>query len=310
MTDTDINFPALIEPVARHLLGDPNRKLSKRDELRFGSRGSLAVVVAGRKAGCWQNHETGTGGGVLDLIQAATGRDDPIRWLKDFGFLDGTHRPEPRPAPAQEPQRQPENHDSVRFASMIWREAASPTGTPVETYLASRGLTLPPDAPIRFHPSCPRGPERLPAMVSLMTGPNSGEPCGIHRTFLLPDGSGKADGAQKMMLGAAGVIRLVPDDEVTTGLGLAEGIETALAVMQRAGWSPVWAACSASGIAKFPVLPGIEALTIFADADDNGAGIRAAHECAARWHDAGAEVKISKPPTGNDWLDALCRRAA
>jgi hypothetical protein len=79
------------------------------------------------------------------------------------------------------------------------------------------------------------------------------------------------------MLGGAGVIRLVPEEDVATGLGLAEGIETALAVMQRAGWSPVWAANSAGAMDRFPVLPGIESLTIFADAD--GAGIKAARGC-------------------------------
>ena len=45
----------------------------------------------------------------------------------------------------------------------------------------------------------------------------------------------KADGQAKMMLGTAGVIRLVPDEEVTTGLGLAEGIETALSHLTNAG---------------------------------------------------------------------------
>jgi len=44
---------------------------------------------------------------------------------------------------------------------------------------------------------------------------------------------------------------VVPDEGVTAGLGLAEGIETALAVMQRAGWSPVWAATSAGAMDRF-----------------------------------------------------------
>lgn len=310
----DINFGALMQPVAVALLGEPNRTLSNRAELRFGSRGSLSVAIAGRKAGCWANHETGTGGGVLDLIRVATGRDDPINWLREFQFLDGSHDPEscsaPAPAPTPEPPRQAENQDSIRLARQIWREGTSPSDTLVETYLASRGLALPPDAPIRFHPACPRGPERLPAMVTLMSDAITAEPCGVHRTFLRRDGTGKADGQSKMMIGNAGVIRLVPDDEVTTGVGLAEGIETSLAVMQRAGWSPVWATCSAGGVAKFPVLPGIEALTIFADMDDKGAGMRAAYECANRWREFGREVAISRPPTGTDWLDALSGEAA
>jgi putative DNA primase/helicase len=179
----------------------------------------------------------------------------------------------------------------------------------VEQYLASRGLRLPPDAPLRFHPACPRNKERLPAMVALMTDPLSGEPCGVHRTFLRSDGSGKADGSTKMMLGTAGIIRLVPDTEVTVGLGLAEGIETSLAIMQGAGWSPVWACGSAGAMSTFPVLPGIEALTLFVDADDSGAGAKAARSCADRWTSAGVEVTAHHPPAGSDWADIVSRSA-
>ncbi len=89
---------------------------------------------------------------------------------------------------------------------------------------------------------------------------------------------------------------------MTTGLGIAEGIETALAVMQRAGWAPVWAATSAGAIRRFPVLPGIEALTVFADMD--GAGLNAARDCCRTWAAAGWEARLLAPPAG-DWDDVL-----
>ena len=183
-------------------------------------------------------------------------------------------------------------------------EGLPAAGTPVETYLTNRGLALAEGAPLRFHPACPRGAERLPAMLALMTDPATAAPCGVHRTFLRPDGSGKADGTAKAMLGNAGLIRLVHDAEVTLGLGIAEGIETALAVMQRAGWRPVWAATSAGSISRFPVLPGIETLTIFADADRPGQD--AARTCLDRWAAANREARILTPPAG-DWDDMLDR---
>jgi hypothetical protein len=195
------------------------------------------------------------------------------------------------------------------MARKMWREALPAAGTLVETYLASRGIELEPGAPIRFHPRCWRnrdcGPPG-PAMVSLMTAAETGEPCGAHVTYLRPDGSGKADGDRpKIMLGAAGVIRLVPDEEVTLGLGIAEGIETSLSVMQRFGWRPVWAACSASGIHAFPVLAGLNALTVFPDQDS--AGLNAAESCAARWQEAGREAQIIAPPAGD--FNDIARRA-
>jgi putative DNA primase/helicase len=58
------------------------------------------------------------------------------------------------------------------------------------------------------------------------------------------------------------------------------------------GWAPVWAATSAGAMAKFPILSGIEALTIFPDNDTNGTGMRAAVECAERWTAAGREVFV------------------
>ena len=193
----------------------------------------------------------------------------------------------------------------IELALNIWHQCQTTAGSPAETYLHSRGLRLHPDMLVRFHPACPRGKaERLPAMVALMTDAVTCEPCGIHRTYLKPDGSGKADiEPAKMMLGRAtsAVIRLSPDDAVTTGLGIVEGIENGLSILGF-GWAPVWAALSAKGIRDFPVLNGIEALTIFADHDD--AGLKAARACAGCWIDAGKGVMVRKPAkAGTDWND-------
>jgi putative DNA primase/helicase len=121
-----------------------------------------------------------------------------------------------------------------------------------------------------------------------MTDPVTGTPRGIHRTFLNPDGTKR----ERKMLSNAGAVRLSPDEDVTLGLGIAEGVEDALAVLL-SGWAPVWAATSAGEIDRFPVIHGIEHLTIFADAD--AAGIRAAENCAARWRAARQETRIVLP---------------
>ena len=168
--------------------------------------------------------------------------------------------------------------------------------------------------PVRFHPRAWRnrafGPPG-PAMVALMTDPRSGRPRGVHITYLRADGSGKAKGERpRIVLGRAGVVRLVPDVQVTLGLGLAEGIETGLAVMQAFRWRPVWAAGSAGRIADFPMLPGIEALTVFADTDDRGAGMDAAQACARRWAAAGRDARIIAARADTDFNDAVLGRAA
>lgn len=306
--------------LARDLVGTEPTSAS-RTELRYRARGSLAVAIAGRKRGAWHDHEAGCGGDALGLV--AHLRRVPMRnalawalaWLGDAPALEQAQPiaihsvapPEARYVPADDDGKA----WSRNLARRLWCEGQPMLGTLAEVYLASRGLLLPEDAPLRFHPAAWRksanGPSG-PAMVALMTSPEGNEPVGAHLTYLRPDGTGKAEGpSNKVMLGSVGIVRLVPDAEVTAGLGLVEGIETGLAVMQRTGWRPVWVATSAGAIARFPVLPGIEALTVFADADE--AGLTAARTCAGRWQEAGREARILRPPVG-DWDDATARRAA
>ena len=125
------------------------------------------------------------------------------------------------------------------------------------------------------------------AVIALMTDPISNEPIGIHRTFLNPDGTKR----ERKMLGKAGVIRLSPDENVTGGLGITEGVEDGLSVLL-SGWAPVWAASSAGAISRLPVLSGVECLTIFADCEQ--VGMNAAIACADRWEAAGRDVAIQE----------------
>ena len=280
--------------------------------IRVGNKGSLSIKLERPGAGQWTDFETGKFGDALDLVRHLRGGDlgEAFQWA--LGWL-GKPSSSPREVSRQlDAKPQPPAKPASDLWRSVWREGQPATGSPVEAYLASRGLVLPPDAPLRFHWACPRGAEAFPAMLALMTHPETGQPCGVHRTFLKADGSGKADVTPaKMMLGAAGIIRLC--DEVTAGLGIAEGIETAIAIMQRTGWAPIWATGSAGAIAKFPVLAGVEALTIWADHDPinprtgKRPGLEAAGECAARWFEAGREATVQQPPAGEDWLDALRR---
>lgn len=115
----------------------------------------------------------------------------------------------------------------------------------------------------------------------------------------------QGDKVGKKMIGpvADAAIKLDADENVTYGLGVTEGFETGMAV-RAAGWRPVWVLGSAGAIERFPVLSGIDALTIFADHDENQTGARAAWQCAKRWRNAGrqAELKMPKAP-GCDWAD-------
>lgn len=176
----------------------------------------------------------------------------------------------------------------IRSALGRWNVSVSIAGTLAERYLASRGLSYSGDA-IRF-----RVNDR--SMVALMTDAVTAEPCGVHCTFLDRDGRkldrkmyGKAKGA---------VVRLSADEDVEYGLGIGEGLETCIAT----GFTPIWACLSAGTMTAFPVLAGIQCLSIFADNDH--AGMNAANVCAQRWHKADREVEIVAPSeTGADFAD-------
>jgi hypothetical protein len=299
----------LIGPAARALLGEPNRALSRRGELRFGSRGALSVDCA---AGRFYDHERGTGGGTLDLIAHVRGgtRAEAARWLAE---LAGGHAravvPVARPAvPLRNGHA--ERAERVRRALALWAEAGPWRRSPVERYLSARLGAAPagPVADVRFHPRCPFGPHgQREAMIALIRHVETGRPQGVHRTALRR-GGGRDRSIPKMMLGqaAGGAVWLCDDGEIETGLIIGEGIESTLAAAARWRW-PALAALSAGGLARFPILAGIERLVIAADADD--AGIAAARTLARRYAEAGRFAEVIRPATaGRDFADLAVAR--
>lgn len=254
-----------------------------------------------------------------DLFRAHSHAGDDWRVCRDYvkarlGIADAERRVlsrEPRRSPPAAVNDGDAGARAARALS-IWHEAHEIGGTPAAAYLARRGVDLGriPQGlyeALRWHPACPWEQGRHGAMVALLTDAVTGEPRAIHRTAV----TGTGEKAGKMMLGpAAGcVVRLWPDEAVTSGLVLGEGIETVLTAATRiehrgTRLAPAWAACSAGGMAKFPVLTGIEALTLLVDNDESGAGERAARECSARWTAAGREViRLTPRAVGMDFAD-------
>jgi putative DNA primase/helicase len=227
------------------------------------------------------------------------------------GWTGGERERTPRPV-ALRPTK-PERRRSLDVAaSKTWERAEKLAGTLADLYLRARKCYFPPlDGALRFLPAAFHWPTRTthPAMVALVTDATTGEPLSLHFTFLKPDGSGKADlENQKLLLPGhaidGGVIRLWPDDCVTTGLGIAEGIETALSVAH--AFRPMWSTIDAGHLAKFPLLAGIESLTIFADTASAGAS--AARACVARWRADDREIRVLLSDRGGDFNDAARAR--
>ena len=92
MTDRD-QFAQQIEPVAKHLWGDPNLRLSKGGNLRWGAHGSKSVAVA---KGTWFDNETKEGGGVVDLVarELQCSPREAFAWLVEQGFVEADRKPQ------------------------------------------------------------------------------------------------------------------------------------------------------------------------------------------------------------------------
>lgn len=318
MRDTDLEalraaLASRAEDIARQILGEPTGRDARG--LRFRRRGSLAVAVSGDQTGTFYDHEVGAGGDLLALImrERGCGFGEAVAWARDVSGLDGARKPVSgqRVGDGAKVGRGPERlvaatavaTDAARErrarerAARLWeRTAPVERGDVAGSYFAeARGVRLPPPgSDVRWAPEVPHWPSktRWPALVSKVTDADTGRSLSLHLTFLAHDGGGKAPIERPKLLWPrlptkGGCIRFDPDDAVTDGLMLAEGVESAAAMP-----APAWAAISAGGIASFPVLGGIEGLTIADDGDANGAGRRAAEACAERWSAAGREVRI------------------
>ena len=193
------------------------------------------------------------------------------------------------------------------WGRQVWK-SCRPIESIARDYLEARNCVIPPtDGDLRWHPELEfKGTGHVgPALVALVTDFVTGQAKTLHRTWICADGT--KDGPGRMFLGShrkkGGVIRLWPDEAVTDGLALAEGLEDALSVAHVA--TPVWSALDAGNLAGLPVLPGIEALSVYADLDDTHAGEFAAWELVNRWRAAGREARVMVPTHGKDANDAI-----
>ena len=113
----------------------------------------------------------------------------------------------------------------------------------------------------------------------------------------------------KKLTGAAGLLAgaCIPLHKPVRGrIGIAEGIETALAAWCASGVPTVAAYC-AGNLAAWRWPTGLQRLVIFADADS--AGREASGELLARAVRAGLQTSVMTPTEpGTDWCDVWAAR--
>lgn len=210
------------------------------------------------------------------------------------------------------PPHQPSEEDNRRMRRQLWRQSSAATMVdPVGLYLRHRlGIDSMPLS-LRYHPSLHyrNGDSKavLPGMLAVVSA-TDGKPVTMHRTYLTKEG-GKArvECAKKLLpgdvpIGAA--IRLTP---IAQCLGIAEGIETAIAATILTG-VPCWAAVSALGLSRWIPPTETTEVVVFGDNDPSYTGHAAAYVLARRLAGKKLAVDVSVPQrAGDDWADVRAR---
>ncbi len=295
---------------------------------------SMAIHLGGDRAGIWSDFASGDKGDALDLVALAVCRGDKseaLRWARAWLGIDGAPAPARRAPPPPPSTQSPEADTGRRKAAFrLWLECDRRlAGTPVERYLAGRGLDIKqlgrqPGA-LRYHPRLPHGPtgQSFPAMVAAITGPD-GSLFGVHRTYLAAAAGGRVGKAPvqdpKMTLGAyrGGCIRLwrgkdrkpldaAPDGSaVTVTEGIEDGLTVALACPERR----VLVAVSLANMGALWLPPSVMTVTVAVDNDGgNEAARRGLDRSIRHFQSGGRRVFLVRSPVGKDLNDFLVRAA-
>lgn len=296
----------------------------------------LAVHLQGIKAGVWKDFRADVAGDALDLVAQIRFRGDKrlaLQWSRRWLGLDvgdpAAIAAVRRDAAARQEAAQDEGEREIeatrRLAHRRWLEAQDGVlGTPVELYLAGRGIDLAGFArvprAIRFHPGlfCQERQARLPAMVTAIAC--GGKFVAVHRTWLEQAGPGDWRKARlecpKKVMGrfAGGYISLWrgasgrPLGEAVAGehVAITEGIEDGLSVAMARPERRVLAVVSLSNLSAVVLPPAITGVRIWRQNDTKRAAIDAFDRALSSLLARGLEVfVVDVPVSGKDVNDLL-----
>ncbi len=274
-----------------------------------GKHGPCPICQAGRDRfrfddkqgrGTWFCNSCGAGSGI-DLVMKLRG------W--DFKKAVQEVRPLVGMATAEQPKAGLSDHAKRKLRQELW-QASRPVskGDMADRYLAGRGVdqaVYP--ASLRFTECCRYSSDQsFPAMVAAVQD-DLGQGVSLHRTFLKDADKAPVDSPRMLMPGSipnGSAVRLSVAGPV---LGIAEGIETALAASDLFG-VPVWAALNAGLLSEWEPPQGVEEVVIFGDNDSSYTGQAAAYQLARRMARKKIEAHVKIPTVvDSDWSDEVTR---
>lgn len=262
-------------------------------------------------AGKWSDAATDEHGDLLDIIAHACGLSE-FHEVADEArrFLNMPRQS----SPSGHVHERSVGRRSSEAARRLFAMTVPIADTLAERYLGHRGVVdiRGADA-LRFHPNCYYRDvvngvtAEFPALIAAVIDLN-GNLTGVHRTWLDPDGNGKAQvesprRAMGMLLGS-GVHLGVPTDRAVTVMAAGEGLETVLSLRMALPIMPMIAGLSAGHLGALALPRGLRRLYIAGDAD--AAGRDGTGRLSQRAQAEGIEVLCLRPRLG-DFNDDLRR---
>lgn len=242
------------------------------------------------------------------LLSSFTGKEFKVLAAEVDQLIGNTFNPSYVPAdPVKTSLSQQRARVSQKYSKLIPLR-----GTGADRYLKARSINVLPYEQVRFCDSQRTFDGNFQSIYALATD-DKGELCYLHRTLLDGDKKANIGGAARKMMklqddsylehARSIAIRMFPP---ASTMGIAEGIETALACHQITQCN-TWATLNTTFMKKFRAPLGVQNLIIFADADTNAAGHAAAFECAAaNLHAKNDLLQVSvRWPKSGDFNDLL-----
>lgn len=256
-----------------------------------------------RGEGTWICSKCGAGNGfaLVMLIKGCVFADAAKLIEEIIGTDSAPKAPEPRTADKSKTRQ--------RMVDLWNSSVRVKPDDPVWRYLRNRiGEIDIPDT-LRYVAECwhPETKRTYPAMLARVRDP-FGDSVALHRTYLTNDGQ-KADVSPvRMALGTLPDGCAVRLGDYGRMLGIAEGIETALAAHKLYN-IPVWAALNANRLKVWSPPEGCVEVVIFGDNDLNYVGQSAAYSLAERLNQTITAQVAIPPDPGTDWNDVLAAKS-
>lgn len=306
-----------------------------RKQLRYGSKGGLAVQLSNEKGkrGMWFDHDAQVGGDPLKAIMVEKGLD--FRGALEYA-ADWLSIPRDEIAPRHE-RRAVASIERSAHASDAWRrkfieqiisQSRPVAGTLAETYLRNRGIDI--DfrelRNLRFHPRLEYGKtsQFFPALIAVVRD-RKGTVLGIQRTFLSEDGCKANLPNAKLSFAASKERRMrggwvfLTTPEGATEEHVAEGVESTLSLLTPSSGIAVVATLGTANMRIFEPHRNTTSVVLCGDLDGErvdektgrtkrDGGKDAVEEAAERLigSDLDLTVRVAFPPVvGEDWNDLL-----